>query len=256
MPPLVSVSVSPRVPRPEELGASLTDVGGFFTWGAAPTDGMVPLVEALREPALPRRFDAVREALGRAGGVPAQEVDARLAVSAVQVGLVSRLWSVALGAACLHHWVPDLRARFLLCGTGARNPVPLASTEPGRGCLVTTPDEAATAIAGLVLRGSVTDVTRACASVGATSQQVLLSNAASALVGAAGVLARSRPEVAAQADAIAREVLADQDLAPGGGYGDDGSFRRRGCCLYYRLPGHGLCPDCVLVGRGRAPTVR
>lgn len=241
------------VPGPEELAASLTDVGGFFAWHA-PTDEMVPLSEALQEPALARRFDAVREALGRAGRVPTEEVDARMAVSAVQAGLVSRLWSVALGAACLHHWVPDLRASFLLCGTGARNPVPLATTDPARGCPVTSPGEAATAIAVVVLRGAVTDVTEACASVGATSRQVLLSNAASTLVGAAGVLGRSRPEVATLADAVARTVLVDEYLATGGGYGEDGSFRRRGCCLYYRLPGHGLCPDCVLVGRGRQGT--
>ncbi len=241
------------VPGPEELAASLTDLGGFFAWGA-PTDGMAPLVQELQEPALPRRFDAVRAALGRAGGVPTEQVDPRMAVSAVQAGLVSRLWSVALGAACLHQWVPDLRATFLRCGTGARNPVPLATTDPARGCPVTTPDGAATAISALVLRGAVTEVTEACARVGATSRQVLRSNAASALVGAAGTLARSRPEVAGLADAIARTVLTDEHLATGGGYGDDGSFRRRGCCLYYRLPGHGLCPDCVLVGRARPGT--
>jgi FhuF-like iron-sulfur protein len=26
------------------------------------------------------------------------------------------------------------------------------------------------------------------------------------------------------------------------------SFRRRSCCLYYRVPGGGLCGDCTLGG--------
>ena len=39
----------------------------------------------------------------------------------------------------------------------------------------------------------------------------------------------------------------DTPLSDTGTLGPDGEgFRRRSCCLYYRVPGGGLCGDCVL----------
>lgn len=236
-------------PDPEELAKSLTGIGGFFTWAASPGGDLVPLREALVAPALPRRFAAMREALASSTGQDRGSVDERIAVSAVQVGLVSRMWSVALAAAALHGWVPDLSTEVLACGQGHRNPVPLATVAPAGGRRVNGPVEAAEAVADLVLGASVGDITAACADLGHTSRQVLVSNAASALVGAARVLSTHRPEVAEVAGATVFALLDDARLRAGGGFVGR-TFTRRGCCLFYRLPGHGLCPDCVLVRPG------
>jgi iron complex transport system ATP-binding protein len=203
----------------------------------------------LTEDALGDRFAAARESLGRAVDQDPESVDRRIAVSAVQVSLVSRLWSVALGSAVLHGWVPDLHTDLLVCGTGHRSPVPMASTDPARGRSVAGPEETSRAVAELVVSTSLKAVNRACAEHGRTSERVLLSNTASALVGAGRVLTRHRPEAAATVGATVRLLLEEPVPAAGGGY-VDGEFKRRGCCLYYRLPGHGLCPDCVLVRPG------
>jgi ferric iron reductase protein FhuF len=62
---------------------------------------------------------------------------------------------------------------------------------------------------------------------------VLAGNAASALVGTARVLGWGWP-------------LAERALARGWLAGALAGSRRTTCCLYYRVPGGGLCGDCVL----------
>ena len=48
-------------------------------------------------------------------------------------------------------------------------------------------------------------------------------------------------------------ALVDPQTLPAGVGGpmerSDEAFLRSGCCVFYRLPGHGLCPDCVLATR-------
>lgn len=247
-----------RRPDPGHVTATLTSLGGFFSWGASPGDDLVPLRMALAAPALPQRFAAMREGLATSAGLDIEAVDERIAVSAVQVGLVSRMWSVALASATLHGWVPDLSTEVLACGQGHRNPVPFATAGAGEqevdgvaveGRAAGSAGAAAEAIADLVLAASIGDITTACADLGRTSRQVLVSNTASALVGAGRMLSTHRPEVAALTDATVLALLTHPALSPGGGW-VGGVFTRRGCCLYYRLPGHGLCPDCVLVRPG------
>jgi hypothetical protein len=81
---------------------------------------------------------------------------------------------------------------------------------------------------------------------------VLRGNIASALAGAAGMLAGSFPDRAETAGQLTARVLA---LGPLRGTGEfvqpDASqprrfLVRRSCCLYYRVPGGGTCGDCVL----------
>lgn len=177
-------------------------------------------------------------------------MDPRVAVSAVQVGLVSRLWSAALAPALLLDWVPDLRLPALdVLGPVAGPWRPAPAGEPaGRHTGASAAGRAA-ALAELVLP-TVRAVSEACAGAGRTAPRVLVSNAASALVGGAGVVGRRHPGVAADADELVGSLLDDPWLADGGATDAEG-FRRSGCCLFYRLPGHGLCPDCVLVRPGR-----
>ncbi|MEY7980314.1 (2Fe-2S)-binding protein, partial [Streptomyces pilosus] len=55
-----------------------------------------------------------------------------------------------------------------------------------------------------------------------------------------------RADVADRAGRLARELLTDPSLA-GAGTLTGTAFRRRSCCLYYRVPGGGVCGDCCFV---------
>lgn len=243
--------------------ATLGSLGGFFTLAAPPPPGSdaVPWAQVLAKDALTARFGVVRAALAASTGTAVDEVDPKVAVSATQVGLASRLWSVALGAAVLEGWLPDLASRSLVASPVHRGEVPLGIGDPAQGYAVSSLPEAADLIARTVAADSLAALETACASAGRTPVKVLSSNSTSALVGAARVLASHRPDRGADAWALARLLLAHPVVAEGGevvapsdlpaGVGGameraDEAFLRSGCCVFYRLPGHGLCPDCVL----------
>jgi ferric iron reductase protein FhuF len=46
-----------------------------------------------------------------------------------------------------------------------------------------------------------------------------------------------------------RGLLSTAPMSGTGSLSVGWGFRRRSCCLYYRVPGGGICGDCVLVGR-------
>lgn len=245
------------IPTPAQRAAELTGLGGFAVW-QVDTDGLTPLDHAVRPERLARRFAATRDALAKGSGLSLEQVPLRTAVSAAQIGLVSRLWSVSLGSLALHDWVPALTASRVLLADTHRNPAPMSTTDPGAGRAVHDVPSAAAALTDLVLEGAVAAVSEACRQHGRTSSTVLVSNAASSLVAAARAVGHAVPARTAQLDEVTRLLLHTPRLAAGGGYqsgagsGTDRShdreeFRRSGCCLYYRLPGHGLCPDCILV---------
>ena len=94
-----------------------------------------------------------------------------------------------------------------------------------------------------------------------SSERVLWGNVASAVASARQLVAAGRPDAAPRAAEVARHLLATPPLAatatlrapdaPDVGW----SFRRRSCCLFHRVPGGGLCGDCVLRGpRGERRT--
>ena len=242
---------------------TLAGLGGFFAVAAPPAlgDDAVPWTQVLAAPVLQARFDAVRSALAGSSGLPVEEIDPKVAVSATQVGLASRLWSVALGAVVLHGWVPDLSGANLVASPGHRGQVPLGVRDPGAGYAVRSPEEAAARIAQLVADDALAALEAACAEAGRTPRRVLASNSTSALVGGARVLAGLRPAHADAAWTLTRGLLRHTSVAAGGSAVDpqtlpsgvggamqrpDEAFLRTGCCVFYRLPGHGLCPDCVL----------
>ncbi|USQ75264.1 (2Fe-2S)-binding protein [Ornithinimicrobium cryptoxanthini] len=246
------------IPPPAQRAAELTELGGFAVW-QVDTGGLVPVSAALEAEPLAGRFAATRAGLASGTGLATDEVMVRTAVSAAQVGLVSRLWSIALASVALHGWVPQLTMDQLLVAPTHRNPAPMALVDATAGVEVTDPAHAAHAIGELVVHGAVAGITHACRVEGRTAPRVLVSNAASSLVAAARVIGRKVPDQAAQVDEVARLLLQTPWLAAGGGYQDVEDapdtdpveeFKRTGCCLYYRLPGHGLCPDCVLVRPG------
>jgi ferric iron reductase protein FhuF len=102
-----------------------------------------------------------------------------------------------------------------------------------------------------VVAGVAGRVALALTRAGRVAPGLLRGNTAAALAGAVRALGSARPGARAAAEAVARDLLNRSSLAGTGGYqGVDaaglGVFRRTTCCLYYRLPGGGLCGDCAL----------
>src|SRR5262249_55597320 len=75
---------------------------------------------------------------------------------------------------------------------------------------------------------------------------LLSGNIASALVGAAKALLSVRPDLRQSIVGVTHALLDTGRLAGSGVITGDLGFRRRSCCLYYRLPDGGKCGDCPL----------
>jgi hypothetical protein len=208
---------------------------------------------------------------GRAG-IAAGEVSERVAASIVFLGLASRLVSPSLGAAVLGGVVPYLSLDNLWWRPADGGPVPLA-VGGARGAGAVTGreigdaadggrlgdaadggrlDDAAGLLSEWCVQGLAEPVGGAFQALFGISPLVLRGNIASALAGAAGMLAGSFPDRAETAGQLTARVLA---LGPLRGTGEfvqpDASqprrfLVRRSCCLYYRVPGGGTCGDCVL----------
>ncbi|MFJ8105911.1 (2Fe-2S)-binding protein [Streptomyces sp. NPDC096132] len=170
----------------------------------------------------------------------------RIGASVAQQGLAARLWSAALGCAVLYGGLPDLDPRLLRWDPDGSAPDDLWLTE-----VRALPGDAAT-LAATVLDGHLEPLSAALRARHPVAPGLLRGNAASALAGAARQLERwahahRRPEAAARARALTAELLAHPLLADTGTRTDTPAgtaFRRRSCCLYYRVPGGGVCGDC------------
>ena len=209
-----------------------------------------PLGELTSSPgALAGRIGEVRERLAAAAGCPAAAVEFRVAASIAQLGLCARLLSPALGAAAAGRalpvdaaqarWIPVLGGPFRLSLAEAA-----IAAEPADIAIAAEPGAAATAA---LLAGPITQIVRAVEAM-AVSPRVLWGNVASAVNGAATMIAAARPDLAGPAAETAAAMLANPALA--GTYQGRPlrGFRRRNCCLIYRLSPErpAYCGDCVL----------
>ncbi|PKW11435.1 Ferric iron reductase FhuF-like transporter [Streptomyces sp. 1222.5] len=168
--------------------------------------------------------------------------ESRVAASLAQQGLAARLWSVSLGCAVLYGRVPDLHPGLLHWDPLASAPdeLWLAGVRP-------LPGDAAT-VAGTVLHGHLEPLAAALRADHGVAAGLLWGNAGSALAGAARELdrwarAHGRTDLAARARTLTDELFAHPLLRPTGTRAGT-AFRRRSCCLYYRVPGGGVCGDC------------
>ncbi|WP_416238236.1 (2Fe-2S)-binding protein [Streptomyces mutabilis] len=168
--------------------------------------------------------------------------ETRVAASVAHQGLAARLWSVALGCAALHGHVPDLAPRLLHWDPDATAPddLWLEQVHP-------LPGDAGT-VADVVLRTHLAPLTAAVHARYRVATGLLWGNAASALAGAGRELDRrarrnGRTDTADRARALTADLLAHPLLAATGTLSGT-AFRRRSCCLYYRVPGAGVCGDC------------
>lgn len=239
----------PQQPMTTALGRAAA-VGPFFsvrTQAGAPREqGFLPFAEVYREgvsPALSHRVETVATRLGTA--------ERRVAASLVYQGLAGRLWSIALGPAVLAGDVPDLDADTLWWHPDRSTPEELWLPAPT--VLTTASDEELAArLAEAVVHHHLEPLHRALGAVCPVSPRLLWGNAASALVGTLRVLhgwcsGRGHREAAERAVALTASLLDTAPLRDTGTFDPvTPAFARNSCCLYYRVPGGGLCGDCVL----------
>ncbi|MDN5920613.1 MAG: (2Fe-2S)-binding protein [Pseudonocardia sp.] len=245
----------PRSGVPCDVTGALDDVariGPFFELPvlARSSKNPVPFSRLLADPGpLVDRIARVRDSLGS---------DERVAASIAFQGLVARLVSAPLAAVVLHGVLPDLAglcrlpdgddpwAPGLSGSGGSVVPDPL---EDPRGAAAVLGDELVDALL-VPLAGTVRGLV-------AVSGHVLHGNVASALAGSARVLDTARPGSRPALLGVLGALLEHPSLSGTGRLlrlepdvaDTEWGFRRRSCCLYYRVPGGGTCGDCVLTAR-------
>jgi ferric iron reductase protein FhuF len=229
---------------PTPVRAALDDVAGlgpFFAASAAPAEAVDPTWRSWRalydDPAvLAARIELVAGVLGTD--------DRRVAASIAFQGLAARLVSPVLAVAAVHGLVPAWTPESLHWRLAVTGPWPLWESAPDadRPPAEELPGAVADRLVGPHLAALV-EVTRAARAV---SARVLWGNAASAVAAAGRMVAGARPEADQRAAAVVGAVLRSAPLAGSGAFESGWAFRRRSCCLYYRIPNGGVCGDCVL----------
>ncbi|WP_299563363.1 (2Fe-2S)-binding protein [uncultured Mycolicibacterium sp.] len=199
---------------------------------AADGPGWQPFATLAADTDLVRDYVArTRAAMAANSGCAPAAVPPRAAASAWQFGLAGRLLSPAVAAATRFGRVPLLDAdRVCRRDDGGHRPV--LAVRDLAWADAPTPARAAALIADTVL-AALAPLTATLRAVAGLSERIARGNLASAAHAAA-------PDGALAAALLETEPLCGTaDLGPGG-------FRRRSCCLYYRVPGGGWCGDCVL----------
>jgi hypothetical protein len=163
----------------------------------------------------------------------------RIGASLVHLGHAARLWSPVLACVLGHGVVPDL-TDLQRADDGAQLRLPEPAGEPiDRGS--PSPD----LLYGLVVQDHMEPL--AAGLPVKVAPALLYGNIASALVGASRALLSVRPDLRGPVATVTNSLLGTGKLAGSGVItSGDLDFRRRSCCLFYRVPAGSLCGDCVL----------
>jgi ferric iron reductase protein FhuF len=238
--------------------ADVSRLGPFFavTTGSAevPDADWRPMLDLRTDPA-PLR-DRIAHVRGVLGGSAGQDVDDRVAASIAFQGIAALVVSAPFAAAVLHGVLPQLTSRALHWRATESGPWPLWCPAP-EAAPVPDVAAAAAALAPALLEEHLEPLVTAVRAQVPVAERVLWGNAASAVASAKRLVVAQRPEAAERAAAVAQRLLAagrfagTGELLPPVDPDRLWSFRRRSCCLYYRVPGGGLCADCVLQARAQ-----
>lgn len=224
------------IPSAETLGAQLDALGPFVSAdvhsGRRPLDGpWLPLAAMLDRGVFRRRVARVGGALTERAPAGTR-VGGRVATSTTHLGLVARLVAVTIAVRTISPERPAIDWTTTQWQDTLGGPIPLAILEPTTDPepLIPTPVERLTELAA--------------SSVG---DHVAWGNVASGVNSAARLIATSCPGRAETAHQVADEILGDPRIEGGTLHSGPG-FRRRSCCLIYRLAGTptAACGDCIL----------
>jgi FhuF 2Fe-2S C-terminal domain len=183
---------------------------------------------------LTARVERVRSALAHRAGCQPDDVEIRVAASVAHLGLIARLLAPAIGAITLGHTPVSLSLDDLWWQNELGGPYPLSVTR-GPATEVPGPGPAVEA------------VTAATAQRYGVSPHVLWGNVGSAANSAARLICTARPDLTITAHAAADAILTDPRI-DGGALRAGPLFRRRSCCLIYRIANDrtATCGDCIL----------
>ncbi len=234
-------------PEVVDVEAALADIAAFGPFYQVDTvmvgPGWIPMSGLIDGCDLAARIDVTLEALRER--VERDDVDVRIAASLAQLSLSARLVSPVIALASRYSVVPRMSLATLHWKPRLGGAVPLGIRHP-RGVRGGTPAQLAALIDEHVLLPLVEPLVSAAGRAVRISPQVLRGNVGSALASAVGVIATQDPPAGDRARALV-ELLLDATPRAGTGHYVDGRFRRRSCCLYYRIePSAGTCGDCVL----------
>ncbi|MCT7357109.1 (2Fe-2S)-binding protein [Streptomyces sp. 15-116A] len=224
----------------------ISAIGPYFALATGPsprTHGFRPMTDLYGDPEALE--DCVRAVAGRLGtDLP------RVAASTLHLGTASRLWSVSLACAALTGRVPDLAPGRLWWRMPASGPLDLWLDD-----LTAVDGEPLAALHHTVAVRNLTPWADAVRRASGVSPHTLRGNAASALIGAHRVLLSGGPRPLVPVVPLVGALLELPPLAGAGTHRATPTgqlaFRRRSCCLYYRVPGAGTCGDCVLNAKER-----
>ncbi|MBB1254234.1 (2Fe-2S)-binding protein [Streptomyces sp. OF3] len=222
----------------------LAGVGPYFALSHGPRpDGhpFRPLTALYSEPRTLR--DYVTEVGRRLGGA-----HPRVSASTLHIGTAARLWSVAVGGAVLGGGVLDLSPERLRWRVPEAGPIELWLPE----VRTAAPGDDVDALHRTVFVANLLPLEEALRREYGLSPQTALGNAASALVGTVRVLGARMTAPGPSPLALGAALLDRAPLDRAGVLTTDPlTYRRRSCCLYYRVPQAGYCGDCVLTERKR-----
>ncbi|MCC9310659.1 (2Fe-2S)-binding protein [Kitasatospora sp. RB6PN24] len=224
-------------PDPAAVLRSVCALGPYFAveTGTVPPSGYQPLRTLFSTGP-----DAPLAARIREVAAKLRTTEPRVAASITHLGLAARFWSVTLGLLMAGGLVPE----FDPDGVHWRQPAdgPLDLWLPGTALRPAGPAPADD-VHRAAVAGALAPLAAAVRAAAPVADGLLAGNAASALVGTARQLGRgfAEPE-RSRAAVITAGLLAREPLF---GTLHPGSLRRSSCCLYYRIPGGGLCGDCV-----------
>lgn len=208
--------------------------GDYFAVMDKPSDDWPTLATLAADPdRLRGRATEARAALADQFGCRVEQIEARAAASVWFLGFAARIVSPPLAVAVMVGRVPRLAADRVWAPPSG----PWAMDASGTSGLQDLHD--------ILLRGLLEPLVRTVHTTFNVSAKVLWGNVASSLAGAAIVVGSTRPDLISVAHAVVDSMLRGALLEGAGQYREDG-FRRANCCLYYRLPGGGICGDCVL----------
>ncbi|MGH3718070.1 MAG: (2Fe-2S)-binding protein [Pseudonocardiaceae bacterium] len=233
----------------------LAAFGPFFavhthTPNSGPREPWHAMNELVEDPDVLRdRVAAVRARLAAAGGQAPDAVEVRVAASVTHLGLIARLVSPALAVAVIAGDLLEVdlaRVRWQRVLGGAfplSVPLDAGTTVEGH-----EPERLACLLASRVLDSPVRDLVEATMPL-SVSRHVLWGNVASAVNGAASMIATCQPAWADRSRVIASLLLDQPPLRHTSVASAGRGFRRRSCCLIYRAAPNAaaaVCGDCVL----------
>jgi FhuF 2Fe-2S C-terminal domain len=222
-----------------EVLAEVSRLGPFFTVGTDPAEdadpGWRPLRDLWTDPQpLRDRIAHVRRVLGS---------DDRVAASITFQGLAALVLSAPLASVVLRGVLPDLTPDTLHWRPSAGGPWPLWCPAPR----LRDPGELAAQI-----EENLSPLVAAVRAEVSISERLLWGSVGSSVAGGKRLIGAEHPEAAGRAAEVAEGLLVGRlagDLLPAVGPDHSWTFRRRSCCLYYKVRDGGLCGDCVLLAR-------